>query len=207
MHTSNHVSSVFGNKLARSSLLLIILFTAMFWASAQERQERPVARLVTTVSPYTRPRRVVPATGNPTGSMEAVSLAAANDIERRAFAETNRLRHQNGLPPLTWDGQLWQLARAYSESMGRQGFFAHTNPQGLRLKDRARLAGISSYALAENIACSFGYDDPGGYAVERWMTSPGHRANILYAGFQGMAVGTFIAADGSVYLTQVFIAR
>jgi len=39
------------------------------------------------------------------------------------------------------------------------------------------------------------------------MTSPGHRANILYAGFTSMAVGTFVAPDGSVFLTQTFITR
>jgi uncharacterized protein YkwD len=52
-----------------------------------------------------------------------------------------------------------------------------------------------------------GYDDPGGFAVERWMVSPGHRANILHAGFQAMAVGTFVAPDGSIYLTQTFVTR
>ena len=35
--------------------------------------------------------------------------------------------------------------------------------------------------LGENIAYNFGFDDPGGFAVERWMLSPGHRANILDA--------------------------
>jgi uncharacterized protein YkwD len=39
------------------------------------------------------------------------------------------------------------------------------------------------------------------------MISAGHRENILSAGFKAMAVGTFVAADGSVFLTQTFITR
>src|SRR5882762_3501371 len=31
-----------------------------------------------------------------------------------------------------------------------------------------------------------------------------HRANMLYIGFQASAIGSYVAADGSVYLTQVF---
>jgi uncharacterized protein YkwD len=61
--------------------------------------------------------------------------------------------------------------------------------------------------IGENIAYNKGYADPGGFAVERWLISDGHRANMLYAGFQAAAIGSYVAADGSVYLTQVFIAR
>jgi uncharacterized protein YkwD len=100
------------------------------------------------------------------------------------------------------------MARKHSEKMAHLGFFSHVTPEGLRLQDRAREAGISHYSvIAENIAYNQGYDDPGAFAVERWMTSPGHRANILYSGFKSMAVGTFVAADGSVYLTQTFVTR
>jgi uncharacterized protein YkwD len=76
------------------------------------------------------------------------------------------------------------------------------------LKERARSNGILHFrVIGENIAYNKGYDDPGGFAVERWMISSGHRANILYSGFQASAIGSYVAADGSVYLTQVFITR
>ena len=68
--------------------------------------------------------------------------------------------------------------------------------------------GIARFrVIGENIAYNKGYDDPGGFAVERWMISGGHRANILYVGFQASAIGSYVSSDGSVYLTQVFIAR
>jgi uncharacterized protein YkwD len=61
--------------------------------------------------------------------------------------------------------------------------------------------------IAENIAYNQGYADPGAFAVDRWMISSGHRANILCPEFQASAIGTFVSADGAVYITQIFIAR
>jgi uncharacterized protein YkwD len=69
------------------------------------------------------------------------------------------------------------------------------------------LAGIRYQVIAENIAYNQGVEDPGAFAVERWMISPGHRANLLGTEFRAAAVGTFVASDGSVYLTQLFILR
>ena len=138
----------------------------------------------------------------------APTLEQASDIERHAFEETNRARLKNGLLPFVWDANLCRMARAHSENMGRQNFFSHVTPEGQRLKDRAQAAGILRFTLiGENIAYNLGYDDPGTFAVERWMLSPKHRANILDEHFNAMAVGTYVAPDGSVYLTQTFIQR
>lgn len=78
----------------------------------------------------------------------------------------------------------------------------------MQLRDRARLVGILRYAvMGENIAYNQGFADPGAFAVERWMQSEKHRANILSTEFRSMAIGSFVAADGTVYLTQTFITR
>jgi uncharacterized protein YkwD len=143
-----------------------------------------------------------------TMAISAQDAAKPNDIEKRAFEQTNLARIKNGLSPLAWDGEVCRMARAHSENMSRQGFFSHATPEGLRLRDRARLVGIIHYSvLGENIAYNQGYEDPGAFAVERWMLSPKHRANILSTEFRAMAIGSFVAPDGSVYLTQTFITR
>ncbi len=129
-------------------------------------------------------------------------------MERRAFEVANEARVKNGLPKLAWDHELCIMARAHSQDMATHGFFGHQTPAGLRARDRARAAGIPRFTvLGENIAYNLGYDDPGAFAVERWMVSSGHRANILSNEFESSAVGVFIAQDGTVYLTQVFITR
>lgn len=138
----------------------------------------------------------------------AQDASTANEIERRAFEQTNLERIKNGMPPFVWDADLAVLSRSYSENMSRHRFFAHVTPDGKRLPDRARAAGIRRYSvLGENLAYNQGYDDPGALAVERWMLSPKHRANILSSEFRAMAIGSYVAPDGSVYLTQTFIKR
>jgi uncharacterized protein YkwD len=135
-------------------------------------------------------------------------LDTPTEVEQRAFEQTNSARIKSGLAPLVWDSELCRMARAHSENMAKRGFFSHETPEGLQLKERAHENGIAHFrVIAENIAYNKGYSDPGGFAVERWMISSGHRANILYIGFQASAIGSYVAADGSTYLTQVFIAR
>lgn len=164
---------------------------------------RPVARLVSS-GPIISPKRVTPAEPASTSP----SLEEATAIERRAFDQTNLVRAKNGLQPLVWDADVCRLARDHSEQMARLRYFSHTSPDGKKLRDRARLVGILQYrVVAENIAYNQGYEDPGAFAVERWMLSPSHRANILSPEFQAMAVGAFVAPDGAVYLTQTFITR
>jgi uncharacterized protein YkwD len=170
--------------------LLPIAGLLLVFAGAALAQE---ARLITSV----RPMAVKPSTP-----------AIPTDIEKRVFDQTNIVRVKNGLPPFTWDADICRMARIHSESMSRNRYFAHVTPEGLRLRDRARAAGILQFSvLGENIAYSQGYDDPGAFAVEQWMQSTKHRANILSSEFRAMAIGSFVAPDGSIYLTQTFITR
>jgi uncharacterized protein YkwD len=165
----------------------------------QQPKPQPVARLITRFTPTTN------ASVTPSASPR---LSEASDIERRAFEQTNLARVQHGLPALEWDADVCRMARAHSESMSRLNYFSHNTPDGQRLRDRARAVGILTFTvLGENIAYNQGYEDPGAFAVERWMASEKHRANILSTEFRAMAIGTYIAPDGSVFLTQTFITR
>ena len=188
--------------LAIASFALVASAKAM----SQDVLMPPVARLLAEPSSVaaTRPRLVGPTVGSP----KSPDLTEANTIERTAFEKTNEARVNEGLNALVWDAELCRMARAHSEDMARQGYFAHETPDGLHLKERARSLGIAHFrVIAENIAYNKGYADPGAFAVERWMNSGGHRANMLYAVFQASAIGSYVASDGSVYLTQVFITR
>ena len=185
----------------RPALILCALVFGAFChpVVAQEARSQPVARLISASA--VKPAVLVSGMPGPT-------LAEANAIERRAFEQTNVVRVQNGLPPFVWDAEVCRMARTHSENMSRLSFFSHTTPAGQRLRDRARASGIAQFSLlGENIAYNQGYDDPGAFAVERWMLSPKHRENILSREFRGMAIGSFVAPDGSVYLTQTFITR
>jgi len=175
----------------------------------QSLELRPVARMITARPSPSRARRVRSvAPKEESVAVSSPSPTAANEVERRAFEQTNIQRVKNGLPVLIWDAELCLMARKHSENMGRRGFFSHVSPDGLRLRDRARAVGITSFTvLGENIAYNLGYDDPGAFAVQDWMSSPSHRKNILDADFKAMAIGSFVGADGAIYLTQTFITR
>lgn len=201
--------------LINVAVLLVAFLSLCGIGRAQNIQPRPVARLLSdpmSDARYSRPRRVKLEVNRSVPNAASVALPSALDnpteIERRAFDRTNSVRAEQGLAPLVWDRELCRMARAYSEQMALLGFFAHVTPQGSRLRERARDNGIRHFrVIAENIAYNKGYDDPGGFSVDRWMISAGHRANILYVGFQASAIGSYVAADGSTYLTQLFIAR
>jgi uncharacterized protein YkwD len=197
------------------SVVLILLFIASLTicqsAAAQDIKIQPVARLVTDPvndPNYRKRSEEYPSVGVKASLVTTPSLDQATEIERHAFEKTNQARVQNRMAPLTWDAQLCRMARAHSEYMARGGFFSHQTPEGLELKGRARQSGILHFrVIGENIAYNKGYDDPGGFAVERWLISSAHRANMLYTGFQAAAIGSYVASDGTVYLTQVFITR
>ena len=187
-------------RVTRTCLLLLIgLFGCHSVLAQQQPKPQPVARLITRFTPTTN-ISVTPSA--------SPSFAEANDIERRAFEQTNVVRVQHGLPALEWDADVCRMARTHSESMSRLNYFSHDTPDGLHLRDRARAVGILTFTvLGENIAYNQGYEDPGAFAVERWMASEKHRANILSPEFRAMAIGTYVAPDGSVFLTQTFITR
>ncbi len=211
-----HPSVSLRPKLGTRPFLFIFAILALPAGStsvfSQGGQQSPVARLISSSAIHTvsRPRRVEEI-GVESSSLTAAATTAfadANTVERTAFTKTNEARVKNGLTPLTWDPVLCLMARMHSLEMAKRGYFAHETPEGLEPKDRARALGILHFrVLGENIAYNKGYQDPGAFAAERWMMSGAHRANILYIGFQASAIGTFVAADGSVYLTQVFITR
>jgi uncharacterized protein YkwD len=194
-------------RLVRIFLLAAFVVLGCHTAFAQEAKSQPVARLVSS-GPITPSAKRLTVSNASLTTNTSPTLAEASAIEKRAFEQTNLVRVQNGLPALRWDADLCRLARAHSENMSELNYFAHTTPDGQRLRDRARAAGILTFkVLAENIAYNQGYDDPGAFAVERWMASEKHRANILSPEFSAMAIGTYVAADGSVFLTQTFITR
>jgi uncharacterized protein YkwD len=203
--------------ISRLVLLTVCSITPLLLseASAQSLATRPVARLITSTSDEVRSSRtrrvsvgVSEARRSEAPPRDAFrSINQVTDTERRAFEATNEMRARNGFSPLSWDSELCRMARAHSEKMALLGFFAHETPEGLRLKDRARAAGIRFQVIGENIAYNQGVDDPGTFAVQRWMISSGHRANMLSREFRASGIGSFVARDGRVYLTQIFIAR
>src|SRR5215216_1522201 len=122
------------SRLLLTALFALILAVCSQPALAQDAKSQPVARLITSIVP-------------PAISAKASIPVEPNEIERRAFEQTNLVRIRNGLPPFVWDDDICRMARTHSENMSRQGFFSHVTPSGQRLPDRARLVGIIRYSV------------------------------------------------------------
>lgn len=121
-----------------------------------------------------------------------------------AEAAINRVRVDWGLPALRHDHKLEQVAEAYARRMATEGFYSHSDPEGKSVLDRVTAAGYEWAVVGENLARV--RTKPGNeieFAVNGWMNSPVHRANILRADYSESAVGMAEAADGATYLVQV----
>ena len=106
--------------------------------------------------------------------------------------ETNIERGRYGLSRLRIDPALTAAARIRALEIAQK--FSHTRPDGTRWKT------VSEIAYAENIARGQKTPDK---AVAAWMTSEGHRRNILREGYA--SIGVACVKSGNVfYWVQLF---
>lgn len=125
--------------------------------------------------------------------------AAVSEYEKEVVRLVNKIRSENGLSSLTMDWQLSRVARYKSRDMHDKGYFSHTSPTYGDPFEMMKSFGISYTAAGENIAK--GQRTPQA-VVDAWMSSSGHRANILNRSYTKIGVG--YVADGN-YWTQMFI--
>lgn len=125
---------------------------------------------------------------------------ALTEQEKALLQLTNTERAREGLPPLQANQKLFQAARGHSENMAKHERLDHTlngKGPGERLSD----VGYQHLGWGENIAA--GQQTPE-EAITTWMSSPGHRGNILNASYQEIGLGIARSAAGQMYDTQVF---
>jgi len=125
------------------------------------------------------------------------------DFESDVIDLVNVEREARGLHPLAYDYSLAAAARDHSEDMGVQDYFSHTSLDGRTVGDRITGAGYSYNTYGENIAA--GQSTPE-VVIDSWMSSSGHRANILNPNFCDIGVGYAYVADSTYhhYWTQDF---
>jgi uncharacterized protein YkwD len=138
---------------------------------------------------------------------ELPSIDDLRGLELRTIQVVNDLREERGLTRLDELEQLSEVARAHSSDMARRGYFRHVSPEGKKAEHRVAAGGLSYRSLAENIQMSRGYEDPVRKAVDSWLDSRSHRKAMLTPEFLETGVGVALAADGTLYFTQLFILR
>jgi uncharacterized protein YkwD len=132
------------------------------------------------------------------------------EVENRIYRQTNEARRQNGLPSLDREESLVATARAHSADMLRRKFFSHVNPDGLTPQERV----LPTYTVpvsrtGENLWMGSGQDltDKNLLArliVDSWLSSPGHRQNLLNPDYTHMGVGVAVVGK-EIRATQLFV--
>ena len=103
--------------------------------------------------------------------------------------------------PLAWNGLLQQAATGHSQDMASRNYFSHTSQDGRSMADRINATGYAWASIGENIAAGYPGIDA---AVDGWMASDGHCANLMNPVFKdvGLACVTSSTSTYSNYWTM-----
>ena len=106
-------------------------------------------------------------------------------IESSIITQTNQERARYGLTPLAVDHGLMKSARSHAQWMTLNQSLTHTNEP-----------------VAENIATG---QESSEEAVNCWMNSSGHRANILNRSYRRMGAAAYCTPEGQIFWCQQFL--
>lgn len=125
------------------------------------------------------------------------------DEEKVIFQLTNQERIKAGLPGLSLDLRLVELARLKSSEMFEENYFSHISPVYGTALDMIRKNGITARVMgAENIAKAV----TPRRAHALFMGSEKHRANILNKLHDSIGIGVYKSKYG-LMVTEMFTGR
>jgi len=162
------------------------------------------------------PANVTPKPNNNTPSNNAPNNAATgatdaqgdylSKAEEEIFTATNNERTKAGLQPLKRNSTANGYARSKSLEMLNLNYFDHKSPNNGYISDIAKRDGWNYSRIGENIYTMTGSSasSASGTAInDSWMSSPGHRANILNKDFTDIGIGVTYR-NNKLYATQTF---
>lgn len=166
--------------------------------SAPEATPQPTAVPTKEPAATKPPVPVVTATPSTGEDYTTPSISAQ---EENAFNLLNQDRIANGLSALTLDPVLCSIAREKSRDMHENNYFAHTSPTYGSPSEMLQHFGYSFASVGENIAHHATVEK----AQAAFMSSDGHRRNILGTQWSKVGIGVWKDSQGYVYVTQLFV--
>ena len=138
--------------------------------------------------------------------------AQADDVQAQVLALVNEARatprrcgneYFAATSPLRLNAELQQGALAHAEDMAAYSYFSHTGRDGSGAAQRATRAGYRWRMVGENIAAG---QMQANEAVQGWLNSPSHCANIMRAAFAEMGAAFSVNNKSSqgIYWVQLF---
>lgn len=126
-------------------------------------------------------------------------------FEDRVLVIVNQHRANAGCSALLTSVQLTSAAESHSADMAARNYFSHTGLNGSSPSSRAQAAGYP-FGAGENIAAGQSTPEE---VVAAWMSSKGHRDNILNCAYKSTGIGYVFDANDTFgpyyhYWTQMF---
>jgi uncharacterized protein YkwD len=137
----------------------------------------------------------VPTPSEAPRTLSSALQGAPSSFETKILTLVNQERAAQNLYSLSWDTELHDAAHSHSVDMATNNYFSHTSQDGRTFSDRIAAAGYEYNTAGENIAA--GYSTPEA-AMNGWMNSDGHKANILNSSYCDLGVG-YAYDSGSTY--------
>ena len=172
---------------------------AVFYTAQPALTPTPESRPVRN-TPAPAPRPTARPTNAPTVSTGDYTTFDSTMQEQKLLNLLNADRARNGLPPLTLDPELSRLAQLKSSDMNSNHYFAHESPTYGTAGQMLDTFGYDYLGVGENIAHHANVEK----AEAAFMSSDGHRRNILGSQWDKVGIGIAYDENGNVYVTQLF---
>ena len=101
----------------------------------------------------------------------------------------NGERRRHGLAALVEDPSLRAAAESHSSDMALRNYFEHDTPEGVKPWMRITGAGYQALLVGENLAWGEDAKSAPAAVMRLWMTSDGHRANVLEPRYTQIGIG------------------
>ena len=150
--------------------------------------------------------RAIYSNSSNTGSTNTGNTTSGNDMnndEKEVFDLINKQRTNQGLKALKIDNEVQRVARIKAEDMVANNYFSHTSPTYGSPFDMLKSFKISYKTAGENIAANSSNSG----AVNAWMNSSGHKANILNSNFNYTGIGVVSSSKYGKIFVQMFIGK
>ncbi len=154
-----------------------------------------------TATPTPEPTAMPSPTEVPPFTDEDYTTGSITAQEENAFLLLNQDRAANGRSALELDPALCDLARLKSRDMYLNNYFSHTSPTYGSAAQMLSAYGYAFTSVGENIAHHATVEK----AQAAFMSSSGHRQNILGSQWTKVGIGVWEDSQGFVYVTQLFV--
>jgi uncharacterized protein YkwD len=134
------------------------------------------------------------------------SAVDLNQTEQQVYRSVNQERRSGNLCELKWNVRIAEEARRHAARIAEDSLLSHQDPLRGDIERRLDKSGIGWIRCGENLYRG-NYSNPAEDAVQCWISSSGHRRNMMDAMFNETGVGVALRSDGWIVIVQEFITR